>query len=128
MKVRSQKKLFLVSAILVIKNYLKVGNIYGDVFSDNIRKFYKKIVVEMPEIPKEKLSALMMEHFKNWEVILEEQINHFSAFSENLFKVPSNIVLENNMNVHEAVINYSVKDDSKMEKMIEELNKRIEKV
>ncbi len=86
------------------------------------------MVAEMPEVPKEKLSGMMMEHIKNWDEILEEQISHFSAFSENLFKVPSNIVLEQNAKVHEAIVNYSVKDDSKMEKMIEELNKRIERV
>lgn len=49
-------------------------------------------------------------------------------FTENLFKVPQNILFESKVEMHEAIKNYDPKEDYKLDKKIEEVNKRIEKV
>ena len=92
-------------------------------------KHFKKISPDFPEIPIEKQLAIVKYQIDYWTESIEEQIEYFSAFSESLFKVPNNILLEKNKEIHESINNYLAEGgDCKLDQKIAVITSRIEQV
>merc|ERR1712127_534781 len=111
---------------ITVDDYLdEIEDIYSDVYTENIRKFLKQMLKEAEGVSKEDLHIMIKQRIDNWDDILKDELYNYSRFAMQLFRVPKNLMLPRDEKVHEAIENYSVKEDKGLDEQIELAKERI---
>ena len=82
----------------------------------------------MPEISDDTLASIIKERIDKWDELLLEQMGHLSEFTQRIFRVPRNYLLETNKNLHNSIESYSVKEDKQLDRKIEEAQLKVKNV